>query len=273
MFSNRIMFKLSALIFVGVLLIAIAPHSSVQAIGNTSGGFTGGLYIDNGTCNENFVPIFAVTTTGTTDDNAGYDYYAVIFVDGDGNPLDVDIHSYPVAVTSSFDFGADMGIDEFNPPTARPLTGAVFDIPYPYGSISNENTLAAFNWVLANGTFVMEDYLDPTTIGSGPCGALPLLSPYSFAPAPSFYVPNVGLVKIDTSSPQPVYEDPAGSVVRNPNGSELWIPQDYDGNGYDTYTVTDMLEVDGAYWIQIFLGSEHFVWVPLANVTVLELAE
>lgn len=79
-------------------------------------------------------------------------------------------------------------------------------------------------------------------------------------------VPNVGTVLIRTTNPQPVYEAPGGGLVRV-GVDELWLPNDADGSGYDTYTVTSIEQLDnGEVWVEIFLGSAKFVWVPLDNV-------
>lgn len=79
-----------------------------------------------------------------------------------------------------------------------------------------------------------------------------------------------GLVQISVSQAQPVYESPSGNVIRNADFSEMWLPHDFDGNGYDTYVVTDVIDVDGVPWVGIFLGSQSFGYVPLSGVTPIE---
>ncbi len=80
----------------------------------------------------------------------------------------------------------------------------------------------------------------------------------------------LGMIKISVSQAQPVYDAPAGSVIRNADTSEMWLPHDYDSNGYDTYVVTEVVDVDGVPWVAIFLGSESFGYVPLSGVTPIE---
>lgn len=82
-------------------------------------------------------------------------------------------------------------------------------------------------------------------------------------------VPNLGLVQINAGQNQPAYDSPAGSVITTAGGSQIILPQDYDGGGADTYVVTDVTVVEGQTWIALWLGSRNFVWVPLAHVTPL----
>lgn len=79
-------------------------------------------------------------------------------------------------------------------------------------------------------------------------------------------VPNNGLVLINSWEQTAAYDGPAGSQVKLSNGALLILPQDYDGNGYDTYVVTETVTVDGQAWVSIFIGNESFVWVPWSAV-------
>lgn len=85
---------------------------------------------------------------------------------------------------------------------------------------------------------------------------------------PGIPVPNLGLVKIDTGQAQPVYESPNGGVIRI-SGAEVWLPHDADGNGFDTYIVTEIHLVDGEIWLGLFIGGVRWGYVPLAHVTQL----
>ncbi len=82
-------------------------------------------------------------------------------------------------------------------------------------------------------------------------------------------VPNLGLIKLDTGQAQPAYDAPAGGVMRGSNGAEVWLPADADHSGYDTYVVTDAVEVDGEIWVAVWVGGEAYGWLPLAGVTPL----
>ena len=74
-------------------------------------------------------------------------------------------------------------------------------------------------------------------------------------------VPHITQIQINASSPVTPYDSPAGSPVKLANGSWFNLPHDADGNGFDTYIVTDTAVVDGVTWYSIFLGNENFVWV------------
>ena len=77
------------------------------------------------------------------------------------------------------------------------------------------------------------------------------------------HIPNIGLVTVSVLNPQPLYEMPNGNPLRRESDLvHIWIPQDYDGNGFDTHTVTDyQIDADGTVWLQIWLGSANFPWV------------
>lgn len=52
-------------------------------------------------------------------------------------------------------------------------------------------------------------------------------------------------------------------------GQELWLPHDYDMNGFDTYVVTETMTVDGRIWVGMWLGTQSYGWVPLDMVTII----
>lgn len=82
---------------------------------------------------------------------------------------------------------------------------------------------------------------------------------------PPLYVPNLGLVRIDVKNTQPVFQSPGGPPILR-GSSLLLLPHDFDGNGFDTYTVTKIVQFNGENWVGIFLGSGNWGYVPLANV-------
>ena len=76
-----------------------------------------------------------------------------------------------------------------------------------------------------------------------------------------FDIPNLGTIEITADAPQVVYTIPGGEVVQV-NGTDLVLPEDADGNGIDTYTITGITTFEGQTWYSIFLGSAFFVWLP-----------
>jgi hypothetical protein len=83
------------------------------------------------------------------------------------------------------------------------------------------------------------------------------------------HIPHIGTVMITTSQAQPVYQSPAGQVIRDSAANEIWLPNDANNDGFDTYVVTGVRSVDGEIWLSIYLGSQIWGWVPLDAVTPL----
>ena len=77
---------------------------------------------------------------------------------------------------------------------------------------------------------------------------------------PSYGVPNLGLVQINATAGLQPYGMP-GMEMQN-----FVLPADFDGNGFDTYIVTDVELVDGEYWLGLFIGSGDWVYVPYSAV-------
>lgn len=80
---------------------------------------------------------------------------------------------------------------------------------------------------------------------------------------------NLGLISISSSQAQMVYQSAGGDPIMN-GSTELFLPADADGNGFDTYVVTGVsTSADGRTWLSIWLGSTNFGYVPLDSVTVI----
>lgn len=77
-------------------------------------------------------------------------------------------------------------------------------------------------------------------------------------------VPHLGVVMIDSGHAQAAFQEPGGDAI-----SGVVLPADFDGNGFDTYVVADIVYLGGEYWLGLFLGSANWGYVPLDNVTVL----
>lgn len=75
----------------------------------------------------------------------------------------------------------------------------------------------------------------------------------------------IGQVRV-TAPGVALYEAP-GSVMRDENGQEVWIPNQHAPNPYeDTYDVIRQQEVDGTTWVNIFVGNSlREVWIPVGG--------
>lgn len=98
-----------------------------------------------------------------------------------------------------------------------------------------------------------------------------LLGDYTCASAPPVVVagipvPYLGLVLLGGS--QPAYDAPGGNPIVI-DGVTISLPADADGNGFDTYIVTDIDILNGEVWVGLFVGSLNWAWVPLDNAQVL----
>ncbi len=80
--------------------------------------------------------------------------------------------------------------------------------------------------------------------------------------------PNNGEVTISTSRPVIAYETPGGNPVRPTGGSELFLPQDWDGNGFDTHLLNRAYTFNGELWLQIFIGGNSYVFVRASDVDI-----
>ncbi|MEQ9027845.1 MAG: SH3 domain-containing protein, partial [Aggregatilineales bacterium] len=81
-------------------------------------------------------------------------------------------------------------------------------------------------------------------------------------------VPNEGTVRIDSTSPSPLFSTPGGQAVTNADGSPISLPRDTGNDGFDTYVVTDVQTFNGEVWLAIFVGSQIWGWVPLNAVSL-----
>lgn len=111
---------------------------------------------------------------------------------------------------------------------------------------------------------------DPTpTPGPSPTPGGPTSTPGSGGGGGGFHIPQQGLIQISTSQQQPAYTSPGQGIAQTADGAQIMLPFDADGGGSDTYVVTRVATVNGRAWVEIFLGSANFAWVPLDSVTPL----
>lgn len=81
-----------------------------------------------------------------------------------------------------------------------------------------------------------------------------------------FDIPNQGIFQINVTNPIPAYTIPGGEIIQV-GGTDLVLPRDADGNGFDTYTITSSTVYQGQTWYSIFIGSAFFVWIPADGLT------
>lgn len=98
-------------------------------------------------------------------------------------------------------------------------------------------------------------------VGPGPEGTVYLTL---YGSCSRLYYPNTGLIQINAGAPVMSY----GAAGNYPTG--IVLPSDYDGNGFDTYVIMSAQTVGDATWYGIFVGGETMLWVPAAQVTIIE---
>ena len=183
--------------------------------------------------------------TATTDDGSGTDYIAIVMVDANGTPLDVDFFDYALGSVSDTDF-TDLGL--ISSIAARPVTIALFDIGDP-GSL-DENTVAGFNFAIS-GKLLAQDAIDPATVATdGSCAGLPLQATYWFGAQDNCLVLPAGSVVGDAPFETQAYYAPgevSPGVILNPG----------------TYWVIGEDE-SGAYY-KIMLSCQY-LWVPVESM-------
>jgi hypothetical protein len=126
-------------------------------------------------------PDFDVVGTGLVDDGSGCDAVVAIIVDATGTYTDID--SFCLSLVGGTG-GSDGDYGAFGTgyvPTAGPATYAIFDITAAdiatlTGLGLGDNDVAYGDYVVANGTFLTEGYVDVPGLTSG--------TPFSFVAAP-----------------------------------------------------------------------------------------
>lgn len=164
------------------LLIALVS-AVVPAIAATNGSVTFDSLANDAVACEDVEINYSWSYDDEVDDGAGHDYVALVFVDADGNVLDVNAGSN----NSDSLVTAWYAVPDEDPPAprlaARPITLAMFDIPdWNTSGITEQNSIAFYDWVIDNGTFMTETSIDPSAYAD--CSDYPLRSSaYSFDPS------------------------------------------------------------------------------------------
>ncbi|MFN8529547.1 MAG: hypothetical protein U0670_13120 [Anaerolineae bacterium] len=237
--SSRII-VISLLLLVVLSMIAAAAHAisliSVTVLGTYS-------YSVADTCTDgNSYQNIRFSVTGTTDDISGYDDYAVVYFDGSGNVIDVDIQTVQVGDTIDDDTGPDPGIDALPDPVSRPFTIVVYDISPDFGTSGlDENTIDGYNWIVAHGVELSRTTFDPS-FDPG-CAQLPLASGACIA------IPSSAVMGTLPNATQAYYApgSAAQGVVLNPG----------------TYYVLGV-DASGGYY-KIILACQY-LWVPVGSM-------
>jgi len=138
------------------------------------------------TCDESELRYNVGFVPTVNDDGLGEDWVAIVTVDADGTPIDVDFWSQPVSsgALDSLDW-TDFG--RINSPDSRPVTIAIFDTPWG-GSGLSETSPEGFAFATSGRLMAQASY-DPSALNSS-CSGLPLLSAYRF-PTPNQAVPTL----------------------------------------------------------------------------------
>lgn len=263
------MLRKTILVILMLMMLSLIAHFTqpTQAASTYSASFG---YDTGQGCptHTNFVVNYSLGGTTADYTNGGdWDYTGIVVYDGSSLPIAAYWDLNPVGGTkdSLFAFGKFHLSNTLNTMTTRPLTILFYDITTaPAGT----NALERYNNILAQNAPIVHTFVADPANYAADCASLPYINtPPPSTTTPAFDVPHQGLVKISVNQSQSVYDAPAGSVIRNADGSELWLPNDADNNGSDTYIVTESIEVDGAVWLGIFLGNDQWGYVPLSGVT------
>lgn len=257
-------FVIYLLVLLSIHILAIGQQDQVNAASSITGNLE---VISAGTdCTDTGWRVNASWLNTDDDTGTGKDRVALIVFDGNGVPIASNWSDSAIGnhIGVSFDFGNGDLINEI---TARPLTIQLHDVTF--GPTIGGNFLAQYNEIIANNApIAVEIIYDPADDIAG-CASLPLIAA---APASSTQPQaQISTIAISAAQAQPVYESAGGNVVRDTNGQEIWLPQDFDGNGFDTHLVMSSIDLDGQVWYEIFIGDGlATVWIPADNVSVIE---
>lgn len=112
--------------------------------------------------------------------------------------------------------------------------------------------------VFVNGSQVIATDIDASN------GVVHVIDSVLIPPIPPFLRPaqpkNTGEVTINAGANVPALGSPGGEVVQL-NNSPLLLPQDADGNGFDTFIITDTQTVNGIVYYGLFVGAPESVYV------------
>ncbi len=155
---RRITVKSAMILLLSLIIVLPAFTASGGSISFGPGG--GG-----DTCAESYM-FFEADLIADQNDYEGLDTVAFVGTDAAGNILDVDIWNFSTGPITGWDDAVDFGMIE--PITACLVTVRLYDIPAYTG---DENTMAAYDYVMAYGTLMASDSEDADRY-LPQCGAL-----------------------------------------------------------------------------------------------------
>lgn len=174
----------------------------------------------------------------------------------------------PGVPTSTFGCSGNNIVAWLDDSAATPVEGVCAgSVPTISGTFSPNNPLSAFNGLDAGSDWSI-------TVVDNAGGDTGIINQWgvgvTFSVADN--IPNKGLILIYSYAPVMAYGLPGSDPINLGGGVPLMLPADYDGNGFDTYQITEVATAaDGSTWYGIFIGntSGAWVWVP-ANKVVLQ---
>lgn len=113
------------------------------------------------------------------------------------------------------------------------------------------------------GNFTCDGTFNPITDPLPPNAPLEPELPAASATFTNEYgVPRI--VELLTAAPTIAYDAPNGNPI-SIDGMPLQLPSDADANGYDTYVVVGVVEIEGVLWVALNLGSRQPVYIQYSN--------
>ncbi|MFN8528452.1 MAG: hypothetical protein U0670_07565 [Anaerolineae bacterium] len=245
---KRILLMVSIVAMLAVAVTGLAVHALESATLEVPGDWGYDAEVPVCDSDASYLSIdYVVYGTADTDDagseGKGWDDFAVVVLDGNGNVIDLDTFSVEIGDYEEWE-SIDPGIDEFSAPLTRPFTLIVYDTSYiPDDVWNNENTYASYDWVIANGVEITRLTVDPSFAGL--CGDLPLAS----SAGTCLNVPSGSVVGDMPNSTQAFYSPGNISPGLFINPGTYWvIGQDASGQFY-----------------KIILACQY-LWVPVDSM-------
>ncbi len=135
-------------------------------------------------------------------------------------------------------------------------SSSILTLSFPWDSSPAYNPITLYLISPAGNGFEEQVHL----VGTGDCDGLP-----DYMASPAIGYANLGEILISANAPVRPYGMPGREAL------SFLLPNDADGNGFDTHIITAIAIRDDVTWYAIWLGSIDFVWVRADDVQVLRL--